>query len=81
MVPSGPENVPSLTDYLPNAKKYEVSLSFTGEAAKAIDDLMDSLEVDSANEVAKRAIALLLSAQGKEILLKDRNGKIQAVVV
>ena len=36
---------------------------------------------DNANEVAKRAIALLLSAQGKEILLRDRNGKVEAVEV
>lgn len=80
-MPPKPEVVEDLDDYRPDAKRYEVSLEFSGNAAKAIDELMSYLGVANANEVAKRAIALLLSAQGKEILLKDRSGKIEAVEV
>jgi hypothetical protein len=63
-------------------KQYEVSLTFSGEAAEAMMELMTDLEVDSANEVAKRAIALLLEAQGKDIMLRDRQtGKTTAIAV
>jgi hypothetical protein len=78
-VPPQPENVSELP--LPGSKKYDVSLAFSGDAARGMSELMTSLGAENANEVAKRAIALLLSAQGKEILLRDRNGKVEAVDV
>jgi hypothetical protein len=78
-VPPQPENVSELP--LPGTKKYDVSLSFSGDAARGISELMADLGAADANEVAKRAIGLLLSAQGKEILLRDRNGKVEAVEV
>jgi len=75
-----PENVSSLADYQPENKKHVVSLSFSGGAATAISELMTTLQVPNANEVAKRAIALLLSAQGKEIILRNpKTGETQTV--
>lgn len=79
--PAEPEDVPNLDRYRPGTKKYQVSLAFSGDAAKDMDVLMINLKAASANEVAKRAIALLLSAQGKEILLRDRSGKVETVEV
>ena len=78
-MPPQPENVSELPR--PGTKKYDVSLTFSGDAAKDMNELIANLGADNANEVAKRAIALLLSAQGKEILLRDRNGKVEAVEV
>jgi len=76
------ENVPSLADYIPSSKAYEISLRFVGEAGATIRSLMVTLNVDSPNEVAKRAIALLASAQGKEVLLRDpKTGATEAVEV
>jgi len=66
-----PAKVESLAMYRPDIKKYKASLIFSGEAGTVIGELMTKLEVDSANEVVLRAIALLVSAQGKEILLRD----------
>src|SRR5215471_14351735 len=79
---SKPENVESLTKYGPSTKKYQASLTFSGEAGRVMGELMTRLEVDSPNEVVLRAIALLISAQGKEILLKDlKTGALDAVEV
>jgi hypothetical protein len=64
-----PENVANFER--PSGRQYQVSLNFSGEAGAAIKQLMVNLGVDSPNEVAKRAIAFLLAAQGKEVLLKD----------
>jgi hypothetical protein len=73
-----PENVTSFPT--PAGKTYQVSLAFSGEASTAMSQLMINLGVDSPNEVAKRAIALLLSAQGKEVLLKDpKTGTTEAI--
>jgi len=45
-------------------------------------ELMTDLRVNSPNEVAKRAIALLLSAREKDILLRDRKtGALEAVEI
>jgi hypothetical protein len=68
---SDPENVESLAKYKPRRKTYRVSLIFSGEAGSVMDELMTELEVDNPNEVIKPALALLLSARGKEILLRD----------
>jgi hypothetical protein len=67
------EAVTSFDRYQPSGKKYEVSLSFSGDAAVDIKDLMAWLGVDSPNDVALRAIALLHLAQskGKELALRD----------
>ena len=64
-----PENVTNLP--MVGGKTYQVSLTFSGDAAIAMRKLMNDLGVDNPNEVAKRAIALLLSAQGKEVVLND----------
>jgi hypothetical protein len=55
----------------PGGKPLQVSLTFSGDAGTSMRRLMANLGVDSPNEVAIRAIALLLSAQGKEVLLRD----------
>lgn len=65
------ESVESLAKYRPGSRKYEVSLTFSGEAGNAMSQLMTDLGVNSANEVVKLTIALLVSARGKEILLRD----------
>jgi hypothetical protein len=79
---SKPENVESLAKYRPGTKKYQASLIFSGEASTAMRELMARLEVDSPNEVVLRSIALLVSAQGKEILLRDlRTGALESVEV
>lgn len=76
------EPVTNLDKYKPSGKTYEVSLKFSGEAGASMRDLMEKLEVDNPNEVALRAIALLLSAQGKDILLRDpKTGRSEAVEV
>lgn len=75
-----PENVESLAMYKPGSRKYEVSLTFSGQAGVVMSELMTDLRVDTPNEVVKRAIPLLLSAQGKEILLRDpKTGAIEIV--
>jgi hypothetical protein len=76
------ENVETLAKYRPGTKKYQASLTFLGEAGTVIGELMTGLEVDSPNEVVLRAIGLLVSAQGKEILLRDlKTGALEAVEV
>jgi hypothetical protein len=62
--------------------KYEVSLTFSKDAGQAMSKLISDLGVASANEVAKRAIALLLEAVGKEIVLRDpKTGQTKAIDV
>lgn len=79
---SKPENVESLAKYRARTQKYRASLTFSDEAGTVIGELMYRLEVDSPNEVVLRAIALLVSAQGKEILLRDlKTGALEAVEV
>jgi len=78
------EPVDSLDQYKPASKKigeYEVSLTFSGSAGRSISDLMEWLDVKTPNEVVLRAIALLLSAKGKEILLKDNAGTVESVEI
>jgi hypothetical protein len=78
--PPEAENVESLDQYRPRTRKYEVSLTFSGQAGAAMDELMVSLNVETPNEVVLHAIPLLLSAQGKEILLKDpKTGVVEVV--
>jgi hypothetical protein len=77
-----PENVENLADYKPSSKTYRVSLAFSGEAGAAISSLMTKLNVDDPNEVVKPAIALLLSAQGRDILLRDpETGAVKMIAV
>ena len=77
-----PQNVESLEKYMPGSEKYQVSLTFSGEAGARISELMAKLGVDTPNEVVKFTIALLLSAQGKEILFRDpETGVVQTVEV
>lgn len=81
---AGSEPVDSLDQYKPTSTKlgvYEVSLTFSGNAGRNIKDLMDWLDVKTPNEVVLRAIALLLSAKGKEILLRDNAGTVESVEV
>lgn len=74
------ESVHSLNDYRPTGKTYQVSLTFSGDASQQIGDLMARLHTDDINEVVKRAIALLVSAKGKDILLRDpKTGSAEAV--
>jgi len=76
------ENVESLEKYRPGSRKYQVSLTLSGEAGASMSQLMTQLGAESPNEVVLRAIALLASAQGKEILLRDRKtGMTEAVEV
>ena len=79
---TGPEEVESLLNYLPGSKRYQVFLTFSGEAGATMGSLMVTLNASSPNEVAKRAIALLVSAQGKEILLRDpKTGTTETVEI
>ena len=75
------DSVTSLGQYQPSGKKYEVSLTFSGDAATDIKELMTWLGVDTPNEVALRAIALLHLARskGKEIALRDPKGSYEDV--
>ena len=75
-----PENVENLATYRALTREYQVSLTFSGQAAAVISELMKDLGVDTPNEVVKQAIPLLLSARGKEILLRDpATGAIEIV--
>jgi hypothetical protein len=71
LVSSCPENIESLANYKPRSKTYSVSLTFSGEACSVMSKLMAELKVDNPNEVIKPALSLLISALGKEILLRD----------
>jgi hypothetical protein len=76
-----PEPVESL-DGLTSEMKYEVYLAFSGAAGNNIGELMATYNAPNPNDLAKRAIALLLSAKGKDILLRDRTtGDTRAVQV
>ena len=76
-----PEDVDSLTG-LTSEMKYEVSLTFSGAAGDSMGELMVTYNAPTPNDLAKRAIALLLSAQGKDILLRDqKTGATRAVQV
>lgn len=76
------ENIESLAMYRPGSRNYEVSLTFSGQAGAVMSELMTHLGVDTPNEVVKRAIPLLLSARGKEILLRDpKTGAIEIVEI
>jgi len=77
---AGVEHVESLANYKPVSRHYEVSLSLSGEAGVAMSGLMTDLGVNSPNEVVKLTIALLVSARGKEILLRDlMTGTVEVV--
>ena len=77
---SAPENVESLDGYRPEIKIYHVSINFSGQAGAGIRDLMTDLDAENPNEVVKRAVALLLSARGKEIFLREpRTGMVELV--
>jgi len=77
-----PENVESLESYRPGPEKYEVSLTFSGDAGESVRELIAELNAASPNELVVRAIALLCSARGKEILLIDpRTGHSEAVEI
>lgn len=74
------ENVENLAKYRPRTREYEVSLTFSGQAAADMNELMSDLDVDTPSEVIKHAIPLLLSARGKEILLRDpKTGTIEII--
>ena len=76
------ENVESLESYRPTGRKYQVALTLSGGAGAAMSKLMTDLNADTPNEVVLRAIALLASAQGKEILLRDpKTGATEAIEV
>jgi hypothetical protein len=76
------ENVKSLAKYRSGSKKYQASLTFSGEASTVMGELMTRLDVDNPNDVVLRGIAILVSAQGKEILLRDlETGAVEAVEV
>jgi hypothetical protein len=77
-----PENVESLEKYRPGGRKHQISLTLSGEAVASMSQLMTQLSTENPNEVVLRAIALLASAQGKEILLRDRKtGVTEAIEV
>ena len=77
-----PENVERLDNYKPRGRTYKVSLIFAGEASSAISKLMTELKAENPNDVIKHALALLLSAQGKEILLRDpKTGAVTLVEI
>jgi len=77
---SVPENVENLEGYRPGIKIYHVSINFSGEAGAGIRDLMTDLGAESPNEVVKRAVALLLSVRGKEIIVREpRTGMLELV--
>lgn len=77
-----PDNIESLAEHRVSTRKYEASLTFSGEAGEVIRELMSRLGVDSPNDVVLRAITLLVSAQGKEVLLRDaKTGALEAVEV
>ena len=67
-----PENVASFEKYRPAGKTYKVALNLSGAAGEDMSELMTRLNTENPNEVVLRAIALLISAQGKDILLRDR---------
>lgn len=76
------EIIDSLAEYRPGSTTYEVSLTFKGEAGILFGMLMSEFNTDNPNEVVKRGIALLMSAHGKEILLKDpKTGAIEIVEI
>jgi hypothetical protein len=78
------EPVTSFNKYQPASREYEVSLTFSGDAATDIKDLMKWLNVKTPNEVALRAIALLhlAKSKGKEIALRDpRNDTYEDVEI
>jgi hypothetical protein len=77
-----PVKVTSLADYRPTGRSYEVSITFSGDAAVSMSKLMVQLKVDNPNDVVKRAIALLLTAEGKQILLVDpKTGTAETVEI
>lgn len=77
-----PANVESLSSYRPSSKMYQVSITFSGEAAISMNELMIQLKAANPNDIVKRAIALLLAAQGKRILLLDpETGTAEAVEI
>lgn len=82
MAEQAARNVTNLGKYQPSGKTYQVALTFSGEAGASMSQLMRDLKTEDPNEVALRAIALLLSAQGKEILLRNpKSGATEAVEV
>jgi hypothetical protein len=77
-----PDNsrVQSLSNYRLSGKTYSVSLRFADEAADSMSELMAKLNTDNPNDVMRRAFALLLMTQGKQILLMDpETGTTEAV--
>ena len=67
------KSVDNFETYEASEKPVEVSLSLSGAAGRSLRQLMTRLNTDDPNEVALRAIGLLVSAtsQGKEILFRD----------
>ena len=77
-----PEKVENLEKYRPVSRKYQVSLTFSGEAGTSMSDLISKLNVCDPDEVILRAIALLVSVQEKEVLIRDpKTGLVEIVEV
>jgi len=74
---ANPEKVESLDAYRSEAKTYDVSIAFTGEAAATMRRLMNVLGTSNPNDVAKRAIALLDEATQKDLILRDRQSGVE----
>jgi hypothetical protein len=55
----------------PSRSPLRISLEFTGEAAAELADLMSKLKTTDADSLALKALGLLASAKGKEIILRD----------
>jgi hypothetical protein len=76
------KKVTNFADYQTTERPYEVSLTFSDEAGRSMRELMTRLGTEDPNEVALRAIGLLVSAsaQGKEILLRDPKSGVEEAV-
>ena len=56
-----------------SGEEESVTVTFTGDALRVLRNLQTELKVANEEEVVLRGVQLLLSAVGKEVVLRDSN--------
>jgi len=73
-------SIPKLTEE--QVKKDEFEIKFSGEAFTEIERLRTELvDVETAKDVILKALAVLINARGKDMILKDKSTGISETVV
>ena len=79
---SGPNEITSIAGLSSTqVKKQQLEVTFSGQAYEEINKLVKELQnVNDGTEVILRGLGLLISARGKDVILKDKHSGASEVV-